>query len=145
MFKKSITRMIVVIFVLTLCLSISVSASNKDKKSKAGKVKTPQTSCSKTTDADIVQAIKEKFEADPEIKDQMKHINISVKKRVVTLEGWLDGKEAVAKAVAITKKTKCVKRVFNRLKTRGGGSCGPGQQPCGDICIDKRSECTIDN
>jgi len=69
-----------------------------------------QTGCSKTTDAEIVQAIKQQFEADAEIKDQMRHINISVKKRVVTLEGWLDSKELIAKAVAFAKKTKCVKK-----------------------------------
>lgn len=102
-----------------------------------------QTGCSKTTDAEIVQAIKQQFEADAEIKDQMRHINISVKKRIVTLEGWLDGKALVAKAIAVAKKTRCVKKVISRLKENGGGSCGPGQKPCGDTCIDVRSECTI--
>lgn len=104
-----------------------------------------QTDCSKTTDAEIVAAIKAQFEADAEIKDQMQHVNISVKKRVVTLEGWLDGKKLIAKAVALAKKTNCVKRVKSRLKENGGGSCGPGQRPCGGICIDRQSECTIEN
>ncbi len=144
MLKKSITQMMVVMFALTLFVSISASAQNKNVKSKARNIKTSQTTCSKTTDADLVKAIKEKFEADTEIKDQMQHINISVKKRVVTLEGWLDGKEAVAKAVAIVKKTKCVKKVFSTLKTNGGSvGCGAGQKACGGICIDKSSECTI--
>lgn len=143
MFNRSIVRMLLVIFALTLFLSVSVSASNKDKKSKAGKVKTFQTDCSKTTDAEIVQAIKEQFEADAEIKEQMNHINISVKNRIVTLEGWLDGKELTTKAAAIAKKVKCVKKVISKLKEKGGGSCGPGQKPCGDICIDKKSNCTI--
>ncbi len=102
-----------------------------------------QTGCSKTTDAEIVQAIKQQFEADAEIKDQMRHVNISVKKRTVTLEGWLDGKALVAKAKAIVKKTKCAKKMVSRLRETGGGSCGPGQKPCGDTCIDSRSECTI--
>ncbi len=102
-----------------------------------------QTGCSRMTDAEIVQAIKLQFEADAEIKDQMRHLNISVKKRTVTLEGWLDGKALVAKAKAIAKKTKCVKKVVSRLRETGGGSCGPGQKPCGDTCIDSRSECTI--
>ena len=102
-----------------------------------------QTSCSKTTDAEIVAAIKAQFEADAEIKDQMRHLNISVKKRVVTLEGWLDGKALIDKAVALAKKTTCVKKVTSKLKEKGGGSCGPGQRPCGDTCIDRRSECTI--
>ena len=102
-----------------------------------------QTGCSKTTDAEIVQAIKQQFEADAGIKDQMRHVNISVKKRRVTLEGWLDGNALVVKAVALARKTKCVKGVVSRLKTSGGGSCGPGQKPCGDTCISERSECTI--
>lgn len=102
-----------------------------------------QTGCSKTTDAEIVQRIKQQFEADAEIKDQMRHVNISVKKRKVTLEGWLNGKALVAKAVAIARKTKCARSVVSRLKENGGGSCGPGQKPCGDTCIDQRSECTI--
>jgi len=104
-----------------------------------------QTGCSKTTDAEIVQAIKQQFEADAGIKDQMRHVNISVKKRRVTLEGWLDGNALVVKAVALARKTKCVKGVVSRLKTSGGGSCGPGQKPCGDTCISERSECTIGN
>jgi len=102
-----------------------------------------QTGCSKTNDAEIVQRIKQKFEADAEIKDQMRHVNISVKKRRVTLEGWLDGKALVAKAATITRKTKCARSVVSRLKTNGGGSCGPGLKPCGDTCIDRRSSCTI--
>jgi osmotically-inducible protein OsmY len=104
---------------------------------------TAQTRCSKTTDADLMQTIKEKFAADADIKDQMRHLNVSVKNRVVKLEGWLDGKVLVDKAIATAKKTKCVKSVVSKLKTNGGGSCGPGQRPCGDGCIDRRSECTI--
>ena len=102
-----------------------------------------QTGCSKTTDAEIVQAIKQQFETDAEIKYQMRHLNISVKKRAVTLEGWLDGKALIDRAVAVARKTRCVKKVTSRLKETGGGSCGPGLKPCGDTCIDVRSACTI--
>ncbi len=143
MFKKSIARMILVIFALTLFISVGMSAPNKDKKRRTGKVKNSRTVCSKTTDADLIQAIKEKFAADPEIKDQMRHINVSVKKRVVKLEGWLDGQNSIIKAIVIAKKTKCVRRVISQLKENGSGSCGAGQVPCGDTCIDKRSVCTI--
>ena len=75
-----------------------------------------QTGCSKTTNANIVAAIKAKFEADPEIKEQMRHVNISVKKRIVRLEGWLDGKVLMDKAVALAKSANCVKKVINLLK-----------------------------
>ena len=104
-----------------------------------------QTGCSKTTNANIVAAIKAQFEADPEIKEQMRHVNISVKKRIVRLEGWLDGKVLTDKAVALAKSASCVKKVINLLKESGGGSCGAGQRPCGDSCIDRRSECMILN
>jgi hypothetical protein len=73
----------------------------------------------------------------------MSHVNVSVKNRVVKLEGWLDGAAAVAEAVNIAKKIKCVKRVTSKLKPKGGGSCGAGLKPCGDTCIDKDSTCTI--
>ena len=145
MLKKSTVRIIAIAFALILFASFNSFASIGDKKAKTWKTKTHQTSCSKTKDADIVKAIQEQLAADSAIKDQMRHINVSVKKRTVTLEGWLDGKESVAKAVALAKKTKCVKRVISRLKEKGGGSCGAGLRPCGDTCIDRRSECTILN
>jgi osmotically-inducible protein OsmY len=144
MLKKSTARIIAMTFLLVLFSSFDALASNGSKKAKAGKVKTSQTNCSTTTNDDLVKAIKEKFEADTEIKDQMRHLNVSVKNRTVTLEGWLDGKATIAKAITLAKQTKCVKKVVSKLKERGGGSCGPGQQPCGDTCIDKRSACTID-
>ena len=102
-----------------------------------------QTGCAKTTDAELVQAIKQQFEADAEIKEQMRHLNVSVKKRVVTLEGWLGNKALIDKAKAIVMKTKCVRKVVSRLKESGGGSCGPGLKPCGDTCISAKSQCTI--
>jgi len=141
--KKSTVRIIMIAFVLILFSSISATAAGGDKKVKAKKTPASQTGCSKTADADIVQAIKEQLEADSEIKDQMRHINVYVKKRVVKLEGWLDGNDLVVKAAALAKKTKCVKSVISKLKEKGGGSCGPGQRPCGDTCIDRRSTCTI--
>lgn len=146
MIKKSTVQIFVIAFVVMLFSSVStMAAATGDKKVKAKKAAASQTGCSKTTDADLVQTIKEKFAADADIKDQMRHVNVSVKGRRVTLEGWLDGKEMVAKAVALVKKTKCVRSVISRLKENGTGSCGAGQKPCGDSCIDRRSVCNIDN
>lgn len=127
--KKSTVRMVIATVFVVLFWSAGVAVG--------------QTSCSKTSDAEIVQAIKQQFEADAEIKDQMRHLNVSVKKRTVTLEGWLNGAALVAKAVGIARKTKCAKKTVSLLKETGGGSCGPGQKPCGDTCIDQRSICTI--
>jgi len=145
MLKKSTVRIIAIAFALVLFASSDAFASNSDKKTKTRKTKTHQTGCSKTSNADIVKAIQEQLAADSAIKDQMRHINVSVKKRTVTLEGWLDGKESVAKAAALAKGTKCVKRVISKLKEKGGGSCGAGLKPCGDSCIDRRSVCNIGN
>lgn len=143
MFNKSIARIVLLAFVPMLFLSVNVFASNYFKPGKARKIQTSRTNCSRTTDADLVKTIKEKLEADPKIKSQMTHINVSVKNKTVKLEGWLNGGVSVARAVSIATKTKCVKRVISKLKPRGGGSCGAGQQPCGDTCIDKNSACTI--
>ena len=145
MFNKSTVQTAAVLVLLTLFLSFNALATGGDAKKKTKKAKTSQTNCAKTSSADIVKAVQEQFAAEDDIKDQMRHLNVSVKKRTVTLEGWLDGKEKVAKAVTLAKKTTCVKRVVSRLKERGGGSCGPGQRPCGDSCIDRRSVCNIVN
>ncbi len=145
MLNKSNVQNAVVAFLLTLFLSFGALAANGDAKSKTKKAKTSQTSCSKTSDADIVKAIKEQFAADTDFQDQMRHLNVSVKKRIVTLEGWVDGKERVAKATAIAKRSSCVRKLISRLRESGGGSCGAGQRPCGDTCIDKRSVCNIGN
>jgi osmotically-inducible protein OsmY len=142
---KSTVRTMAAAFVVVLFLSMSALAKGADKKPKVEKSAASQTDCSKTTDAEIVAAIKAQFEADAEIKNQMRHINISVKKRSVKLEGWLDGKALIEKAIALAKQTKCVRKVTSKLKENGGGSCGPGQRPCGDTCIDRRSECMILN
>lgn len=129
--KKTTVRMMIAAVFVVLFWGVGATAA--------------QTRCSKTTDAELVQTIKEKFAADDEIKDQMRHLNVSIKNRAVKLEGWLDGKMLVDKAIAIVRKTKCVRSVVSKLKTRGGGSCGAGLRPCGDGCIDRRSECTITN
>jgi osmotically-inducible protein OsmY len=141
MLKKSITQITAIVFVMTVFLSFDASAKIGVQKAAAAKTFASQTNCSKTTDDDLVKTITEKLKA--EFADQMNHVNVSVKNRVVKLEGWLDGKAAVDKAFAIAKKTKCAKSVVNKLKTRGGGSCGAGQKPCGDTCIEKNSACTI--
>lgn len=141
MLRKSTARFTAIVFALTLFLSFEATASNGNTKPKAKK--TSQTSCATTTNDSIVKAIQDQLAAETDIKDQMRHINVSVKNRTVTLEGWLDGKAAVTKAITLSKKTKCVKKVISKLKERGGGSCGPGLRPCGDTCIDRRSACNI--
>jgi osmotically-inducible protein OsmY len=143
MLKKSVAQTIAIAFVMTLFLAFSAAAATtgKSKKAKTERPRAAQTNCSRTTGADLVKAVRKNLSA--EFKQQMNHVNISVKNRTVKLEGWLSGKASVTRAFAIAKRTRCLKTVVSKLKTRGGGNCGPGQKPCGDICIDKGSECTI--
>lgn len=143
MSKKSALQVAVIAVVLMTLLSFEALFSGNVQPAEAKVMNVQQPNCAATTNADLVKAVKESLSADSQIKDQMRHLNVSVKNRIVTLEGWLDGKATVSKAIVIARKTKCVRKVINRLKIQGGGSCGPGQQICGDICIDKRSECTI--
>jgi osmotically-inducible protein OsmY len=144
MLKRSVAQTIAMAFVMTLFLAFNAAATGKTGVSKkAGNKKTgaAQTGCSRTTDAALVQAVKEKLSA--EFQARMSGVNVSSKKRVVRLEGWLGNKAAVDKAVAIAKKTRCVKTVISKLEIRKRVGCGAGQKPCGDTCIDKNSACNI--
>ncbi|HJQ26080.1 MAG TPA: BON domain-containing protein [Blastocatellia bacterium] len=100
-----------------------------------------QTPCADTTDAQIVTAVQQKIKADPRFNDQWRHINVSSRNRVVTLSGWAKGRAQVAALVRFAAKTACVKRVINRLLPFRKVGCGPGEKPCGDICIDRNQDC----
>lgn len=101
--------------------------------------------CSTVTDADIVKEVQDKIKADARFKDQLKQINVSAKDKVVTLNGWVKGAAAKAAVGKYAKSARCVKSVKNSLGTRLKVGCGPGQKPCGDICIDEKAECNIMN
>lgn len=141
MLKKSKFQFIAAVFALLLFASFNALAQENG----GGKpmAQTSQTSCYGMKDADLAKAIRDEFAANADFKEQMRHFNVSVKNRRVTLGGWLDGKAAVEKAVAMTKAMKCVRRVTNHLETSGGGSCGQGQRPCGDTCIGRSEVCGI--
>ena len=132
-------------FVVMLFLLFEAAVSNNISQTKAMGITPTQNNCSTTSDADLVKTAKEALAAIPEIKDQMRHLNVSITKRVVKLEGWLDGQALINKAIVTARKTKCVRRVISKLKPHGGGNCGPGQTPCGDTCIERGSSCTIEN
>ena len=132
---------------LLLSFALNAWAAPRVKSKLAKKPKVTQTKCSRTTDADIVNAVKKKFQADPDIAKQMRRINVDSKRRVVRLEGWLDDEKLIAKAATLARTTKCVKRVVgvSKIRTTGVTSCGPGQQPCCDTCIAKTSTCHCGN
>jgi hypothetical protein len=114
---------------IILVLSISGSAS-------AQKV-----DCNTVTDEQLVETIKTALEA--KYADQMDHINVRSKDRVVTVEGWATTKKVRSDIEKIIKKTKCVKKVMNKLTIGVGGGCGPGTKPCGTICIPIEETCNI--
>jgi hypothetical protein len=143
MSKKSITKITAIAFSLALFFLISAFAKPVVEKPPAHIP--PKADCSQITDGDIVKALYDKIKADSNLSGQLSHINISVKDKTVTIEGWVSGKDRKKAVEKLAKKTECVKKVKNRLFTHLTTGCGPGQKPCGDICIDKNSDCTIGN
>ncbi|QQS32902.1 MAG: BON domain-containing protein [Acidobacteriota bacterium] len=114
-------------FVLVFASSGSASAQRVD--------------CRTVTDDQLVETLMTAVGA--KYADQMEHINIRSKDRVVTLEGWATTKKVRSDIEKIIKKTKCVKKVVNRLTIGVGGGCGPGTKPCGTICIPIDETCNI--
>lgn len=100
---------------------------------------TPATDCS---DAALTKAIYNKLRADNLFKDRLNHINVSVKNKVVTLNGDAVGKGAVAKAGKLAQ-VACVTKVNNKLKSAHKVGCEDGKKPCGDECIDKNQDCNL--
>ncbi len=129
MTNKTIMKTILAVFSLMMLFNIGVSAQKVD--------------CSKTTDADMVKAVYDKIKV--KYANQMKHINVRIKDKVVTLEGWATTKGVKNEIEKYAKKTTCVKKVVNKLTIGVGGGCGPGQKRCGDICIDADEDCNILN
>lgn len=143
MSNLSITQRVFIVISLASLLLIGAMAAQNDKKP-AAQAKSAKIDCSTVADADIVKEIQDKIKADPKFKDQLKQVNVSSKDKVVTLNGWVKGQPAKT-TVGKYAKAKCVKSVANKLGTRLTVGCGPGQKPCGDICIDEKSDCNIMN
>ena len=100
--------------------------------------------CAKRTDRHLAKDIKRRVKADRQFDNQRHHVNVSVKDRVVTLEGYVVGTEAVTTLEKYASETACVTKVVNRLTSGGfSGGCGPGQKRCGDICIEQTSTCSL--
>lgn len=141
MSKKSIAKLSTIVFALSLFLLINVFAKPVAKMSPPPP---PQkTDCTQTTDANLVKTLYEKIKTDSDLSSQLSHINFSVKDKKVTIEGWVAGKNRKKAVEKLVKNTVCVKKVKNNLATYLTTGCGPGQKQCGEICIDKNSECTV--
>jgi osmotically-inducible protein OsmY len=104
---------------------------------------TAQADCA---DAAIVKAIYKNLQTDANLKDQIGHINVSVKGGKVKLNGWASGAGAIAKAGELAKKaSSCVKGKVNNkhMKDRKPISCPDGQKDCDGTCIDKDADCNL--
>lgn len=124
---KSMVKTVLMVFSLTILFNLGVYAQKTD--------------CSKTTDAEVVKAIYDKIKV--KYANQIIHINVRIKDGIVTLEGWARDKGVRKEIGKYAKKTSCVKNVVNKLTLAVTGGCNPGQQRCGDICIDKNETCNI--
>ena len=99
--------------------------------------------CRSTTDAEIVAAIHEKIKADRRFDDQWRHINVSSRNRIVTLRGWVKNGVQRADLAKLASRTRCVRRVFNRVGLRRRIGCPQGMKRCGDTCIARNEECNL--
>ena len=125
--KQSMIKIALAVFAMLLISSVGAFAQKPD--------------CSKTTDDDIVKSVYDKMKV--KYARQMKHVNVRSQDGVVTLEGWTTTKSIKKEIEKFAKKTSCVKKVENKLTIAVGGGCGPGQKPCGDICIPSNHKCNI--
>lgn len=102
--------------------------------------------CARVSDRRLARDFKRRVRADHQFDDQRHHINVNVKHHVVILEGRVLTTAASATLEKYAQDLGCVTKVDNRLRTDNlAGGCGPGQKLCGDICIDRTSECNLVN
>ena len=100
--------------------------------------------CAKVSDRRLTRDFKRRVRADRQFNEQRRHINVSIRDRVLTLEGRVSSMDASAALEKYAYGLGCVTKVENRLTTQTlVGGCGPGQKRCGDICIDQTSQCNI--
>ncbi len=136
-FKVVFATLLVLVFAISL-LSAGVSHS--------ANAATPQKGCGRVTDAEIIAAIKDKIKNDSlhRFDSQLKHINVDSRKKIVTLDGFVNGRSQVRAVGNFATTTRCVKKVVNRLRDRFIVGCGAGTKPCGDICIPRTASCNIE-
>lgn len=129
--------------ILFCCGALAMAGVGSTKAPPLRSTSAVKVNCTATTDAEIVTAIQAKIKADKRFNNQYKHINVSSTNRVVTLDGWANGKVQVNDLLKFARTTKCVKKVVAKLATRMMVGCAAGQKQCGDICIDKNEQCNL--
>ena len=132
--KLSVKKLIVVFSLILICSAGAFAQNDKNKKP----------DCAQVTDRAIVTAIYDQIKT--KYADQIRHINVRAKDKVVTIEGWVKSKSDRKNIEKMAKKASCVKSpIVNALTIGIGDGCGPGQKQCGDICIPEREICNIDD
>jgi len=129
--KLSVKTLIVVFSLMLICSAGAFAQNDKNKKP----------DCAQVTDEMLVTQIYDNIKT--KYADQMRHINVRVKDKVVTIEGWVTTKKVKKDIEKMAQKVKCKKSVVNTLTIGIGGGCGPGQKQCGDICISVEETCNI--
>jgi hypothetical protein len=97
--------------------------------------------CCQMTDAELVDYVYAKLK--PKYADQLNHVNIRIKDRVVTVEGWVAKDKMKIDIEKIVTKIKCLKSAKIILTIGVGGGCPPGTKPCGETCIPEAETCNI--
>ena len=136
--RKSIFPMVAMMMVLTmLSFNANLTAAKTDvKKIKTKPPKCNIVGCSKTSDKTIVSLIKGKLQRNLKIGKQINNIHISSKNKVVTIRGWVTGKGAKLAITRLVLRTKCIRRIINKLNGLTTFACGRCMKPCGNTCID---------
>jgi hypothetical protein len=125
MINKSILKITWLAFSLMLAFSLQTKAQD----------------CCSMTDAELVDFVYAKLK--PKFADQLNHVNIRIKDRVLTVEGWVAKDKMKTDIEKIISKIKCLKSFKSTLTIGVGGGCPPGTKPCGDACILESETCNI--
>ncbi len=125
MINKSLVKMALMTFSVILVFSLGTKAQD----------------CCSMTDAELVDFVYSKLK--PKYADQLDHVNVRIKDRVVTIEGWVAKDKMKIDIAKLLMKIKCFKSVNNLLTIGISGGCPTGTKPCGGACIPEAETCNI--
>lgn len=137
-------RTTLILSLLVLCLALVITGVGSTKTPAfASADKGAKSTCTTTTDAQLVTAVQEKIKADKRFDGQWKHINVSSLNRVITMNGWTKGTVQVKALLGFARTTPCVRKTVSKLTPQLRVGCSVGQKQCGDICIDRNEQCNL--
>lgn len=110
-----------------------------------------QLDCSTVTDEQIRQEIVQKLIEYRDFntkakRDRLLHFNLTVKNKVVKLDGYVEGAPTYTLVLRLVKSIKsrpCLNGIdVLRFDSKPGGSCDPlTEKPCRGVCIAKTDDC----